>query len=142
MTGRWRLVLDTNMVLSALLFGRGRLAPLRLAWQAARFQPLVCAATTRELVRALGYPKFRLTPTGQEELLADYLPWCETVPMPATLSETPACRDPFDVAFLQLAVVGKARFLVSGDKDLLSLADCSPCPIITAEQLLDMLSAT
>jgi predicted nucleic acid-binding protein len=63
MTGLWRLVLDTNAVLSSLLFASGRLAPLRVAWQEARFRPIVSAATTKELARALGYSKFRLSAT-------------------------------------------------------------------------------
>lgn len=135
-----RVVLDTNVVLSALLFAQGRLAPLR-AWRDGRFSPLVSAATTKELVRALSYPKFRLSAAEQQELLADYLPYCETVHMPADLPDTAACRDPFDIPFLQLAVVGNADPLVTGDKDLLTLADKSSCSIITAKQLLGMLTS-
>jgi putative PIN family toxin of toxin-antitoxin system len=134
-----RVVLDTNVVLSALLFAQGRLAPLRSAWRTARFKPLVSAATTKELVRALSYPKFRLSAAEQQELLADYLPYCETVHMPADLPDTAACRDPFDIPFLQLAIVGKADHLVTGDNDLLSLADSFQCSVVTAEQLLGML---
>lgn len=140
MTSRWRLILDTNVVLSSLLFAKGKLAPLRVAWQEARFRPIVSATTIKELVRALGYPKFRLSATEQQELLADYLPYCETLLMSAMPPETPACRDPFDIPFLQLAILSNADYLVSGDKDLLSLADRSPCTIITADRLLDMLS--
>jgi uncharacterized protein len=140
MTGLWRLVLDTNAVLSSLLVARGRPAPLRVAWQEVRFQPIVSAATTKELARALDYPKFRLSASEQQELLADYLPYCETLLMSAMPPETPACRDPFDIPFLQLAILSNADYLVSGDKDLLSLADRSPCTIITADRLLDMLS--
>ena len=36
------VVLDTNVVLSALVFSRGSLAELTMAWQAKRFGPLVC----------------------------------------------------------------------------------------------------
>jgi putative PIN family toxin of toxin-antitoxin system len=134
-----RVVLDTNVVLSALLFAQGRLAPLRPAWREARFQPLVSAAATKELVRALSYPKLRLSAAEQQELLADYLPYCDTVHMPSDLPDTAACRDPFDIPFLQLAVVGKADHLVTGDNDLLSLADSFQCSVVTAEQLLGML---
>lgn len=141
MTARWRVALDTNVVLSALLFASGRLAPLRVAWHEARFRPLISAATVKELSRALGYPKFRLSPAEREELLADYLPYCETVRIPSDPPESPACRDPFDIPLLQLAILGKADFLVTGDKDLLSLADASSCPIVTAEQILGMLAA-
>jgi predicted nucleic acid-binding protein len=52
---------------------------------------------------------------------------------------TPACRDPFDQPFLQLAIAGKAEFLVSGDQDVLSLAGKLKCPIVTAEQFLHSL---
>ena len=70
-----RVVLDTNAVISALLFAHGRLAPLRLAWQQATVRPVVSKATIEELVRALTYPKFKLTAEHQRELLGDYLPY-------------------------------------------------------------------
>src|SRR5574341_2682778 len=135
-----RVVLDTNLVLSALVFAQGRLPALRHAWQSARCRPLVCQATAAELLRVLAYPKFRLTPAEQQELLADYLPYCTTVRMPVKPPKTPACRDPHDLPFLQLAVAGKAAYLVTGDQDLLSLAGEFSCPIVTAEQLLSTLT--
>jgi hypothetical protein len=52
---------------------------------------------------------------------------------------TPPCRDPSDVAFLQLAIVGKADYLVTGDKDLLSLSGRIRCRIVKAEALLAFL---
>ena len=131
-----RAVLDTNVVLSALLFTQGRLARLRLAWQQTSFHPLASTVTTRELMRALTYPKFKLTAEDQQELLADYLPYCSPVSMPATPPKTPLCRDPHDVPFLQLAIVGKADFLVTGDKDLPSLPGKIRCPIVTADVFL------
>ncbi len=135
-----RVVLDTNVVLSALVFAQGRLAPLRQAWRQGRCQPLVSTATTAELMQALSYPKFKLSAAEQKELLADYLPYCTTVHIPAKPPETPPCRDPFDIPFLQLAIVGKADHLVTGDKDLLSLADTFACSIITTAQFLDLLA--
>lgn len=129
-----RVVVDTNLVLSALMFAAGRLAPLRLAWQAQRMLPLVSRATAAESIRTLTYPKFKLAAHEQEELLADYLPYCKTVRMPAVLPATSRCRDAFDVIFLELALAGKADALVTGDKDLLSLAGKLACPILSAEQ--------
>ena len=125
-----RLVLDTNTVLSALLFTQGRLAWLRFAWQGHRLIPLVSRETTEELMRVLAYPKFKLTPAEREELLGDYLPYCETVVLPPTLSDLPNCRDPADRPFLHLALAAKADALVSGDADLLVLAEAFPVPII------------
>lgn len=135
-----RVVIDTNLVLSALVFAKGRLTPLRHAWQGALCQPLASSATAAELLRVLAYPKFRLSAAEQQELLADYLPYCATVRMPAKSPATPACRDPFDLPFLQLAIAGKANYLVTGDQDLLCLASQFACPIITAEQFLKTLA--
>ncbi len=125
--------------LSALVFAQGRLAGVRDAWRGGRFRPLVSSATASELVRALAYPKFRLAADEQRELLADYLPYCATVRIPRKPPRTPACRDPVDVQFLQLAVVGKAECLVTGDRDLLALSGQLSCPILTAEKWLGTL---
>jgi putative PIN family toxin of toxin-antitoxin system len=135
-----RIVIDTNLVLSALVFAQGRLSPLRHAWQGTHCQPLVSSATAAELIRVLAYPKFKLTAAEQQELLADYLPYCTTVRMPARPPRTPACRDPFDLPFLQLVVAGKAAYLITGDQDLLSLAGQFVCPIITADQFIKSLN--
>jgi uncharacterized protein len=129
-----RVVIDTNLVLSALVFG-GSTAKLRLAWQDDdRLMPLASKATVTELIRVLAYPKFKLTASEQADLLADYLPFCETVLMPNLLPEIPDCRDPFDAPFLVLALVGKADYLVTGDLDLLCLADQFVCPIVTLQE--------
>lgn len=129
-----RVVLDTNVVVSALLFGGGPPARVRAGWQSGRIVPLASAATARELVRVLAYPKFDLAPAEQEELLADLMPWVDVVRIPAPPPSVPACRDPFDLAFLHLAVAGRARALVSGDRDLLALAG-SPglCPVLSVD---------
>ena len=135
------VVLDTNLVLSALVFTQGRLAELRLAWQASLFKPLASKATASELMRVLAYPKFKLSAQSQEELLADYLPYCRSVRIPARLPKLPACRDVNDQMFLELAAVGKADFLVTGDRDLLALATGFDRPIVTVSEFLDGIGA-
>jgi uncharacterized protein len=138
-TGSPRVVLDTNIVLSALVFTHGRAVALREAWQAGRCEPHVSKATASELIRVLGYPKFKLSVEDQRELLADYLPYCRTVNIPAKPPRTPPCRDPFDLPFLQLAVVGKVDFLVTGDQDLLAIEGKLPCPVVTLDAFLTVL---
>jgi len=140
MTSVPRVVLDTNVVLSALLFANGRLAPLRAGWQREAFHPLASAPTTEELMRALTYPKFKLTLAQQRELLGDYLPYCIAIRMPSRMPKTPPCLDPFDVAFLQLAIAGKAEYLVTGDKDLLAAKGAIRFRIITPEQFLSAIA--
>ena len=130
----WRLVLDTNVLLSALLFPAGSLSWLRQAWQSEAVRPLASRDTTAELVRVLAYPKFRLHDDEREDLLADYLPWCETVNV-SKAPPVPPCRDPYDRPFLKLALVAQADALVTGDDDLLVLADVFSVPILTPHAL-------
>lgn len=141
MTERPRAVVDTNLVVSALVFASGRTFELRAAWQAGRFAPLVSRSTATELLRVLVYPKFQLSEAEREDLLADYLPYCTTVRMPSKVPTVRACRDPFDVPFLELAIVADADYLVTGDKDLRSLAKRFPVAILTAERFLTLLAA-
>ena len=115
-----RIVFDTTTVLSALYFRNGKLAWLRSHWQEAACIPLISQATAAELTLVLNYPKFRLASDEQHEMLADYLPWCEIVEV--TRPSPVVCRNPKDQPFLDLAHSGKAEILVSGDRDLLSLA--------------------
>jgi putative PIN family toxin of toxin-antitoxin system len=130
-----RVVLDTNVVLSALLFGDGRTSWVRHAWQRGLCTPLVCKETVNELLRVLAYPKFKLTAEEREALLADFLPYTESVTLPAQWPDLPQCRDEKDQAFLVLACIGKAEALISGDQDLLALRDeFEPCPILTARE--------
>ena len=125
---RW--VLDTNVLLSALLFPSGRLTWLRDAWRSGIILPLASRETTTELIRVLCYPKFGLTHREREDLLADYLPHCESV-IVSTAPPVPDCRDPFDRPFLELALAAQADALVTGDKDLPALAASFPIPVLT-----------
>ena len=71
---------------------------LRNAWQSDVARPLASRDTTAELIRVLHYPKFRLIRDEREDLLADYLQWCEKVRV-ASPVEVPDCRDPSDRPF-------------------------------------------
>lgn len=139
MTERPRAVVDTNLVVSALVFTRGRMSELRNSWQAGQFDPLVSRSTATELLRVLAYPKFQLSEAEREDLLADYLPYCTTVRMPSKPPTVPACRDPFDVPFLELAIAGDADYLVTGDGDLLSLGKRFPAAIVKVDAFLALL---
>jgi putative PIN family toxin of toxin-antitoxin system len=115
-----RVVFDTTVVLSALVFDGGQLTWLRAHWRDGGCIPVASRDTVAELVRILEYRKFRLTTEQRHELLADYLPFCEIVDVTKKCSVV--CRDAKDQPFLDLAHSGKADALVSGDRDLLVLA--------------------
>jgi putative PIN family toxin of toxin-antitoxin system len=135
-----RVVIDTNVVLSAHVFARGPLQPLREVWMNGRIQPLLSRETTGELLRVLTYPKFALSAQDQDDLIADYLPYCTAVTIPNPPPASPKCRDPYDIPFLQLAVAGKAQALITGDRDLLALSGRQSIRILTAQEFLQSLT--
>ena len=115
-----RVVFDTSVVVSALLFRSGQLSWLRGHWRERNCVSLVSPETGSELAKVLRHKKFRLPDGLFHEALAAYLPYCEIVDNIETCSVV--CRDPKDQPFLDLAESGNADSLVSGDKDLLALA--------------------
>lgn len=118
-----RVVLDTNAVVSALLFPSGRLTWIRSAWQNGRFLPLGDRHTVGELICVLCYPKFRLSAADRESLLADYVPYLSTVATDTADQGLPDLRDVTDRKFLALAVRAAADALVTGDADILAVRD-------------------
>ncbi len=114
-----RVVLDTNVVVSALLF-RGVASRLHGHWRVGRIRLVVSTDTLAELARVLHYPKFKLAKELIEALIAtEFMPFCDVVdPDPAP----PVCRDSTDDKFLWCARDGAAEMLVTGDPDLLTLA--------------------
>ena len=129
-----RVVLDNNVVLSALVFPSGRLAWLSQAWQSSELTLIASWETIAELRRVLGYRKFGLSLSRQIGAMHRYQPWCEMVTVTEP-PDVPECRDPRDRMFLELAVAGQADALVTGDGDLLELARVFSIPIITPAEL-------
>ena len=131
-----RVVLDTNCIISTLLFSQQKMAWLRHAWQNEQIIPLASKDTVNELMRVLAYPKFKLGKDEQALLLADFLPYAATVVIDKIPEGLPLIRDKDDQMFLILAVAGKADALVSGDADILQLKDSffTP-PIMTLVEL-------
>ena len=132
-----RAVLDTGVVVSALLFPEGRVTWLHERWVSGALPPLVTRTTVDELIRVLAYPKFRLTRDEIEALLAAYVPFTETVTLSSSDEEValPSCDDPADQEFLRLAAGGGAEVLVTGDDDLLRLRDETPFRTLTPAEL-------
>jgi putative PIN family toxin of toxin-antitoxin system len=131
-----RVALDTNVLVSALLFG-GRVGMLRDAWQAGRIIPLISKATFAEFRRVLSYPKFKLS---QREIRAilneEILPYVEAVEIVEQVAGV--CRDSHDDMFLAVATSGNAQYLVTGDQDLLVLKNHNKTQIITVAEFLSL----
>lgn len=125
-----RTVLDTNVLVSALLFS-GEMGHIVSSWKARKFFPVFSHDTFDEFRRVLAYPKFSLTPREIDALFQDeVLPFCEVIDIEDEIIGV--CRDRADDKFLSCAVAAKADYIVSGDKDLLVLGNFRNIPIITA----------
>jgi putative PIN family toxin of toxin-antitoxin system len=139
---RARVVLDTNCLVSALIFPKGKLAWLREAWQSGRFVPLGSRDTVSELIRVLAYPKFRLGKDEQEALLADFLPYVETIRIERLPEGLPPPRDPDDMIFLALSVAAKTDALISGDADVQAAKhQLATVPILTVAEFAEWMKA-
>ena len=129
------VVLDTNCIVSALLFSQGSLGWLRDNWMRQRFIPLVSRDTADELIRVLKYPKFKLDQKEQEIILADFLPYAEVVHIKTPPENLPAIKDQDDLIFLSLAVFGNADALVSGDAHILEVkCQLGKIPVLTVAE--------
>ena len=134
-----KVVLDTNTVLSALLFNQSKLSQFRILWQSGKIIPLGSKATISELIRVLTYAKFKLSSTEQQSLLNDYLAYIQTINNIEKMTDPSVCRDVNDVMFLELAIAGKADYLITGDKDLLAAQQKFSFQIITPAAFINKL---
>ncbi len=129
-----RLVIDTNVLVSALIFKDSRHLPLRESWQQKRITPLVSINTYRELKHVLGYPMFKLEDHQIADAVALIGPYIEWVTINAELAATlPKCSDRDDQKFLQVALCGKADALLSYDRALLKMKRQLPFPVLKPE---------
>lgn len=113
-----RAVVDTNAVVSALLF-RSEASRLLDCWVAGGLRLVVSPAILEEYRRVLLYPRFRLTAGEAEGLVVDHvLPYADLIEPTERLR---VCRDEHDDKFLECGVAAGADAVVSGDQDLLVL---------------------
>jgi putative PIN family toxin of toxin-antitoxin system len=133
MLDRHRIVVDTNMVVSGLLFPRSELN--RALQKAQTWKMLASEPTKLEFVEVMSRSKFDryVALEVRQQLTAEYIRACETVFVHSTIR---ASRDPRDDKFLELAVDGRADSIVTGDLDLLALHPFRGIAIITPMQYL------
>jgi putative PIN family toxin of toxin-antitoxin system len=134
-----RVVLDSNVLISARLSPRGAPGRLLEAWLAKRFELIVSPALLTELQGVLERPKFRRWLTVKEARA-----FVKKLRVSATLIADPTqqhhdLRDPDDAYLLTLARRAEVDYLVSGDGDLTSLSNPEP-PVITPSDFLASLN--
>jgi hypothetical protein len=133
-----RLILDTNVLLSAQLSPRGAPAKLLAAWEHKRFTLVISNELLAEPREVLARPFFReRLRRSDAELFAvtlHDLALCYPKPPPSGIA-----RDAKDSFLLALAAASEASFLVTGDKGLLALKRHSVTRIVTPAAMLEWL---
>ena len=131
-----KVVLDTNILVSALLF-KGELSKIVDLWKKGRIVPFFSRETFDELVRVLEYPKFSLTKTEIKTIFEqEVIPYFEVVDI--TDEVKGVCKDTDDDKFLSCAVSAFVDFIVSGDKDLCDLRTYRSVRIVSAIEFIRM----
>ncbi len=137
-----RVVVDTHVLVSALILPHSRVGPVLLRLRAGEYTPLYAQSLLEELVDVLNRPRIRhkygLTDADIETVVGLVLRRGEAV---APQRRFTVCRDPEDDKFLEVAVAGEADVFVSGDQDLLALHPFEGIPILTPADFLQMLDA-
>lgn len=133
-----RLVIDTNILVSALFSRLSLSAHLLTLWRHGRFDLITCADQLDELRRVTRYPKIRerLAPALAGRLINDIRDLAVVVGHLPVVTVSP---DPYYNYLLAMAITGAADFLVTGDKrDLLPLKLFERTKIVTVRAFLEL----
>ena len=129
---KFRVVLDTNIIISALIFG-GEPRKVTDLIVEKTFRPVMAEELITELRRVVieRFPKARHELEQYEKLLRRFAIW-----VPLGNHRVSISRDPDDDKFIETAVAGKCQYIVSGDKDLLVLKAYKDIEIVNATDFL------
>ena len=132
-----RAVVDTGVLVSALIRPRGAIGDVLRALRDGRFIPIYSTAMVVEIVDVLGRPKFQVKYHIQPDditVLINLLRLRGDLVVPER--EITACRDPKDNKFLETALAGAADTIVTGDDDLLVLDPFEEIDILRPTEFL------
>ena len=120
-----KVVLDTNVLLSGLMFPDSAPGRVVAAWREARFDLVISVHQLAEIGRALAYPRIRRVLDWDDGRIEQFIRQlyirAQIVDLDAISVEVPA--DPDDAPILATLLATKADVLITGDGDLLSLRD-------------------
>jgi putative PIN family toxin of toxin-antitoxin system len=130
-----RVVLDTNVLVSAVLFGGGPLTLLELV-RSGELRAATSEYILDEFKRVLTSRRFGLSPSLVEQLIDEMLLFtCQVTPATGTTRWT---RDVQDDPVVETAIAARAAFLISGDHHLLE-AKIREVKVVTVAEMLRLL---
>jgi putative PIN family toxin of toxin-antitoxin system len=132
--GPSRVVLDTNVFVSGLLFG-GKPGQILSQAREESLRLLLSAEILEEYIKVLSYPKFDLRAADIKRIIREELiPFSEPIRIQTIVRFIR--ENPSDDKFLALAVDGKAEAVISGDRHLLGAGTFRDIPILSVEAFL------
>jgi putative PIN family toxin of toxin-antitoxin system len=132
-----RVVLDTNVIVSALVFGGIPRTVMELA-EEAQFELFYSEPIQTEVRRILS-EKFDWSPAILNEVLPAVWNMGTLIVPRTTVNAVP--NDPDDNRILECALEAEAQFAVSGDHHLLALQKYRSISILTPRQFLERILA-
>ena len=136
-----RVVLDTNVLVSGLLWGGPPNQLLRWTRDGV-LEIICCEAAAVEAKRVIEYPKFsrRISAldSSSRQVIAYLMNLVTHVPSPESLPAI-ISDDPSDDLFLALAIENQGRLIVSGDQHLLSLKEYEGIPIVRPGEAVEVI---
>lgn len=132
-----RAVVDTNVVVSSIFWGG---VPRKIIefWLDGAFNLVVCDEIIKEYEAIFKRISQKYERFESSELLHLIVQNADFYPVVPNLG--PECRDKKDQVFLDLAVIANAKYLVSGDKDLLDVGKYPGGTVIKPKPFLDLLA--
>jgi putative PIN family toxin of toxin-antitoxin system len=120
-----RVVLDTNVLVSGLAYPGSVPGRIVAAWRQGGLDVVLSRHILDELARVLPrLPRMRLTAAEIRDLVDSFMLLANIVTPEGAWDER--LRDPADQPVLHTLLAGSARYLITGDKDLLALAEHYP----------------
>jgi putative PIN family toxin of toxin-antitoxin system len=118
-----RVVLDTNVLLSGLMYPHGPPGEIVRAWRESRFDIVLSIEQLTEIARVLSYPKIRKILKWDRVRIEGFIKqlYLRTEMVNITGISAIVPRDSKDSAILATLTAAGADYLVTGDKDLLAL---------------------
>lgn len=129
------IVIDTNVMISAALGKSATLNSIYNAFVNGLFTPVLSPALQAEILNTVKKPRLKKYFRAKEIRRLKELLKVDTVSVTPT-QRISLCRDPKDNCILEAAVEAKADFIVTGDKDLLTLKYCRDIPIINPKEFI------
>lgn len=113
------VLLDTIVLVSALINSKSKPAKLLIHWKENKFNLVVSDILLKEFSEVIRHPrirgKYKITDKEVKELEKIILDKAIFVP---TFDKINFCRDSDDNVILETAIVGKANYVVTGDRDI------------------------